>query len=726
MRFGVFLLSILIPATVLAQPYEASDLHQKPGFVGVRALDLTPPGGVQQVGEIVVLEGDDDLVTSDGMGGYSIVVSSTYVQPMDITKRFFSGYADEYDEIIVFTTFDDSGTPGAAAYEMSAQQEVQGLGRDIFDYSDQWGADSHKFHAFLNMMNVQNYIGQGQGLADPTNSLYPVLGQEFAHRWLSFLHYKDSTGAISSAMLGRDAAHWASTLQAYASVMDGNQFTEQPGADGFYSIVGYFTHYSPLDLYGMGLVDASQVPPFFVLHNATTSTGKAVDPTKPARGKLTGDREDITIDQIIAADGPRVPAAADSEHSFRVAWVLLTRPGELAGQVVDLAKQLDQGRLVWEARFAAMTGGHGSMCTQVSAPCGSPVARIQGGEVVELGGNGNRVVEPGESVFVDFSLLNDSPAAAHQIVLSSSSPLITSDTTTIDELLPLASTVAGLSGAIPGDAPCGQTITIEAQTVVDGHTFRGFTEVTPGLTTLVKDDFEQSPGLLSAPDQVDQTVNGWAWGAPEGYASMYGYAYQPSGGHASKKAWFTGLAAGHAKMYDSSLAVGTSQLLSQPIDVSKTYLPALRYFAWYEAIDYSNAMQGGQVSTTLALVTEASADGGKSWVEIDRVNGADPLWKERIVPLDGRLALTGKISLRFTVSNDSATTQVEAGIDDLELRSLTQACNPNYQAPPIVTPPGTSPNGCACALGGHEHLPASAIVWLLLLAAAVLRRRLLA
>ena len=33
-----------------------------------------------------------------------------------------------------------------------------------------------------------------------------MLGQEFAHRWLAFLHYKDQNGNLSSNLLGRDQA----------------------------------------------------------------------------------------------------------------------------------------------------------------------------------------------------------------------------------------------------------------------------------------------------------------------------------------------------------------------------------------------------------------------------------------------------------------------------------------------------------------------------------------
>jgi hypothetical protein len=720
MRFVVSFLAVLVPAVALAQPLETSDYYPNKAFLAraVRLRADTPPANVQQVGEVVILEGDDDLVTSDGMGGFGI--DSTTNQPTAISARFYDYYPDEFDELIVFTTFDDQAAMGAAAYEISAIQDVDGIGRPKFDSSSVWGADSHRLHAFVNMMRWDNYEGLGQGIIDPANYMYKVLGQEFAHRWLSFFHYVDSTGAVSSAMLGRDASHWASTLQADASVMDGNLFGGET-TDGYYPIVDYFEKYSQLDQYGMGLIDAIDVEPFFLLHNAVTSTGKAVDPTKQVRtnSKLKGAREDITIESILAAEGPRNPTPAQSPHDFRVAWVLLTRPGEAPESVSAAALKLDQARRVWEDRFHVMTDGHGTMCTQVSAPCGAATARVDGGNVHELGGNGNDIVEPGESVFVDFQILNDSTVPAKSIVVSAKSDFVTADPTTIDELDPLQLGQAGFFGAIPGDAQCGVPLTINAEAVLDGHTFRGFTQVTPGLTTLLSESFESGPGMFQADDK---TTNGWEYGTPQAYASQYGYTYQPNGGHNSDKAWFTGLTAGHRAMNDSSLAVGTSQLSSAPIDVSKTYMPAVHYWAWYQAIDFSNPAQGGQINGTLAMVLEGSADGGQSWVELDRVTGANTVWQERLAPLDGKLPLKDKIVLRWTVSNDSTVNQVEAGLDDVELRTLTQACNPDAVNVPL--PPTTTPQHGGCELGAPGRMPpVSGLVLLALVLLALAHRR---
>jgi MYXO-CTERM domain-containing protein len=715
---------LLFPAAASAQLY-SSDYYPNPNFhpSPYHLQDLSP-GTVQQVGEVVVLQGDDMLVTTDDVTKL-FGINANWQAPQ-ITKRVISNFTDEFDEIIVFTMFDDTQASGASAYEISAQNDVSGIGRDVMDQSAQWGSKK-KLFAFVNMMKWDQFAAYGTPITDPTSYFYSVLGQEFAHRWLSFMRYKDANGVISSGMLGRDAAHWGSTLQAFASVMDGNEFRDN--LDGTYTQIDTNSKYSPLDLYGMGLIPASEVGPFFLIQNAMTASGKSVDPKYPIRrnAQLKGTREDITIDQVIAAEGPRVPSFENSAHGFRVAFVLLTRPGEspASDQVVAAARKLDIVRTVWETRFAAMTGNRGTMCTQVSAPCGAAVARIAGGNVTEAGGNGNMVPEPGEPVTISLDLLNDSPAEAKNIVVRATGTVVTStEPTTLASLAAAGKVTVPFSGAIPADAPCGVPLLIQADATVDQHVFRGFTQVVPGLSSLITDGFEASPGLFDVnrlKNDVTQ-ANPWQYGSPMAYGGQYGWTFQPTGGHDSDKAWFTGLQPAVSPMRDSGV-LGTTTLTSTAIDVSKTYKPVLSYWAWFQSIDFASSQQGGQVGMATMLV-DASADGGESWVTIDTVDGAESQWNKREVPLDGVLPLTGTLTLRFTVSNSDATSVVEAGLDDVQLTTLSQTCDPNFVQAPDEMPMVTPKSGCACQVGTAASPPVAALLLLGFgLAIVLLRRR---
>src|SRR6266542_474715 len=111
-------LILLLPATVLAQPqYRSSDFHPNPNFQRIRRLDSgkTQVGHVEQMGEVGILEGDDAIV-STSKDGFGVVFDQRAQNPLDITNRFYTEYRDDFDEIIIFTTFDDMGAQGAAAY----------------------------------------------------------------------------------------------------------------------------------------------------------------------------------------------------------------------------------------------------------------------------------------------------------------------------------------------------------------------------------------------------------------------------------------------------------------------------------------------------------------------------------------------------------------------------------------------------------------------------------
>ncbi|MBM3276332.1 MAG: hypothetical protein FJZ00_14355, partial [Candidatus Sericytochromatia bacterium] len=182
-------------------------------------------GPVEQIGEVAILQGDDTLVSDGGSGRYGIAWSGETQNPPEITKRFFTAYPDEFDAVVVFTTFTDHGARGALAYEISTKQTVRGLGQMRFDDTDNWGGKN--LYSFINMMRWDQWPDMdGLPLTDPRSVVYSTLGQEFAHRWLSFLRYKNRAGVVSQAMLGRDKAHWASTLQAFGSVMDGQLWSD--------------------------------------------------------------------------------------------------------------------------------------------------------------------------------------------------------------------------------------------------------------------------------------------------------------------------------------------------------------------------------------------------------------------------------------------------------------------------------------------------------------------
>ena len=97
------------------------------------------------------------------------------------------------------------------------------------------------------------------------NNTLSLLGHEVGHRWLAFLNFRDENSQPSQALLGRDRAHWSFFFDSDASVVEGNDIVDHGG--GSFSTRAAGQRYSLLDQYAMGLVDQTQVPPFFYVEN---------------------------------------------------------------------------------------------------------------------------------------------------------------------------------------------------------------------------------------------------------------------------------------------------------------------------------------------------------------------------------------------------------------------------------------------------------------------------
>ena len=113
----------------------------------------------------------------------------------------------------------------------------------------------------------------------------------------------------------------------------------------------------------MGLADASEVPDMFILRNLKALTeGYGEDGYHG--GVFTGDKEIISIDQVIAAEGPREPSAAESQKVFNAGFVYLLEPGQTpTADLLDLhAEYRDKVVEHW----SHITGGRSRITTQVN------------------------------------------------------------------------------------------------------------------------------------------------------------------------------------------------------------------------------------------------------------------------------------------------------------------------------------------------------------------------
>ena len=117
----------------------------------------------------------------------------------------------------------------------------------------------------------------------------------------------------------------------------------------------------------MGLYKASEVPNFTLIDNP------AIDKTQLPQENVTvtGTPRTISINDIIAAEGPRVPDATTSQKDFRLGFVFLVGPNQQVTDAQILA--LNNIRNAFMTRFAILTGGRA--VAQVY-PEGLPVGKV--------------------------------------------------------------------------------------------------------------------------------------------------------------------------------------------------------------------------------------------------------------------------------------------------------------------------------------------------------------
>ncbi len=244
-----------------------------------------------------------------------------------IAREFFKTHKDEYDFLVIFTNFDFQMPDNESrAFYKGVKNDTQGIGRDIFDNTQAYGSGGW-LQGAIDMGNVAKMA------TDPLDPKFEdtlgVLSHEMMHRWAAYVKFKDETGAISPALLGHDGAHWSFLLDSGGSVMYGNRW--QDNGNGTFtstSPMGQMKLYSPLDLYLMGMIDKSKVPTMLLIHNPDVD-----DAQFPLAGTtVSGTAQYVTIDQIIAAMGPRVPDASISQKNFKSAFILITRPGTFTGK----------------------------------------------------------------------------------------------------------------------------------------------------------------------------------------------------------------------------------------------------------------------------------------------------------------------------------------------------------------------------------------------------------
>jgi hypothetical protein len=661
-------------------------------------------GGIAQSGEVVIVEGSEETLETTAQG------SAPRLQA--IARKVIAKFGDKFQAMTLWLTFNDTASTQAAAYEFTVKADVRGLGMTLRDMSSAMGS-SGVLRSMLNMKTVWNDVN----VDDDYELWRPILetwGQESGHRWMVFMRFVDRrTGRLSDALLGRDCSHYHRLVDTQSSVHDGLSWTDN--RDGSFTANRRDNgRYGVLDLYGMGLVAADEVPPFFFIDGVAGYTRPGCDDyarvPPPGRAVVSGTRVDVSVYDVIAAEGPRVPSADENmgnerQDYFREVQVIVTSAKETAESPIPvmLAARLNKARLLWERWMSEATGKRMVVCTRVTGDCGDPRS-----DVMKVTVNPERRSPAAGLTTVEAVVSNTgaAPASGIEAHLTASVP-----GGEVSSVAPVGALMPGESRTVPFAVdlraqPCGTAISLKVATQSDHHRHRMRQTILAGTESLISDGFEADSAWVINPDMTD-TAQGAVWerAKPEWTEIQPGKVAQPEGAHAGVAAFVTGGAAANAGR-ETFLHNGRSTLESPAFDSAPWRDPHLRYWVSFSGME---ATAGGDVvpsarARLLVLARLAngadagittSADGGApgAWIEIDRLeNLIQPAWTERIVKLPAGL-VGGRVVLRF-VAEDSNDRMggVEAAVDDVEILSHLPAC---YEAPPRQDDGG----GCGLAPG---------------------------
>ena len=316
-------------------------------------------------------------------------------RPQDLTCSVIQALGDRFDLLAYYSNFrvdnPEAGTPSDGPRGGGpAGGEVTGIGAEQVGMADyctkgrfQWqyvqpvyeGANQMQEYPPADLKNpdrhdVMAYTDQlkertANGKIPPYAYAMSQIGHEMGHRWSAFVSAK-----VNGETIELGPTHWAMGLQApapfpyqrptEASAMGGGVW--QDNGDGTWTQLddNYYvpaTGYSYLDLYLMGLISADEVPDFFILRNL-----KRVGEDAQGRPMFKADRTKVTIQDVIAAEGPRQPDVEHAQKNFNTGMVLVLEHGTTPS--AELIERTNGIRERWIDYWTTVTGHRSTMTAE--------------------------------------------------------------------------------------------------------------------------------------------------------------------------------------------------------------------------------------------------------------------------------------------------------------------------------------------------------------------------
>ena len=306
--------SATVPAAQLLHDYKEDDVNHN--FVGfIRLLDAS--SAVISSGGAFVNVVDTSIppvgITARGIDARQTArilnLHRPLIKPADLltaVQQFYAYFPDDFDFVQVVFTLPSYITN---RFHAPVRNDVSGIGMRIFNASTQYGSAGRLLG--INFFPIDSLFDAGE----------TAFSHETGHQWINYLQNPRLT----------PGPHWPPSTMA-SGVMGFNipgglqggsfPYVIEPAGPGLYRVrtrqssrgeePAGVNEFSEFDLYLMGLLPASQVSPAVVLEGtfceSCTMAGSV-----------------ITVQDIIATHGPRLPGPGTSQKAFRVGTVVISR-----------------------------------------------------------------------------------------------------------------------------------------------------------------------------------------------------------------------------------------------------------------------------------------------------------------------------------------------------------------------------------------------------------------
>ncbi len=290
---------------------------------------------------------------------------------------------------------------------------------------------------------------------------------------------------------------------------------------------------------------------------------------------------------------------------------------------------------------------------------------VAGLTVVEVAGDGDGAVDPGETGRVVLTLRNKGQAdTAASLLVSSPTPDVTTGaggatTPTVASLTNFTLDDAALDFTVAASVAPGSTLSLEVSltAVVDSVSHVVVVPITIGSPRVIlRDDCEADRGWSAGLPTDDATAGLWERDDPNqviynGAVSQPANDATPAPG---TDCFVTGNDAASAGSDD--VDSGRTTLVTPRFDLTNTAAPHVRYSRHYFNDDNDDA-----------FLVSISNDDGSNWTDLESITGVHNGWTQMTWQVEDFLAKSDRMRLRFIAEDSPNNSITEAAIDDFEV-----------------------------------------------------------